>query len=133
MRFAFWGSEERVLAGSTKYVESLNRDQLNDIALYLNFDMLASPNPGYFTYDGDQSAPRTDSVPRVPEGSAGIERTLAGYLNSAGVRPADMPLTRNADGSPLKTVPVGFEMVPAGLPAGAGTLTTRPSFVPSLR
>ena len=48
--------------------------------MYLNFDMLASPNPGYFTYDGDQSAPPTDSVPRVPEGSAGIERMLAAYL-----------------------------------------------------
>ena len=35
VRFGFWGSEEAVLAGSTKYVESLDRDQLNDIALYL--------------------------------------------------------------------------------------------------
>ena len=39
------------------YVVSLNEDQLKDIALYLNFDMVASPNPGYFTYDGDQSLP----------------------------------------------------------------------------
>ena len=57
VRFAFWGGEEEGLKGSTEYVESLDVEALKDIALYLNFDMLASPNPGYFTYDGDQSAP----------------------------------------------------------------------------
>ena len=55
VRFGFWGAEEKGLVGSEKYIESLNVDQLRDIALYLNFDMLASPNPGYLTYDGDQS------------------------------------------------------------------------------
>ena len=44
VRFAFWGSEE-VVEGSTNYVRELDRDQLNDIALYLNFDMLGSPTP----------------------------------------------------------------------------------------
>ena len=94
VRFGFWGSEEAVLAGSTKYVEGLDRDQLDDIALYLNFDMLGSPNAGFFTYDGDQSGQPNPAVAAdtVPVGSAGIERTLAGYLNLAGIRPADMPL-----------------------------------------
>ena len=82
VRFGFWGAEELGLLGSSNYVESLNVDALKDIALYLNFDMLGSPNPGYFTYDGDQSARPKDGqgVPRVPEGSAGIERTLVAYL-----------------------------------------------------
>ena len=86
MRFGFWGAEELGLRGSNNYVESLNVDQLKDIALYLNFDMLGSPNPGYFTYDGDQSAAPdpTEADPRVPEGSAGIERTLVAYLKNAG-------------------------------------------------
>ena len=82
VRFGFWGAEELGLLGSANYVQSLDVDALKDIALYLNFDMIASPNPGYFTYDGDQST-RLDpqqSPPRVPEGSAGIERTLVGYL-----------------------------------------------------
>jgi Zn-dependent M28 family amino/carboxypeptidase len=85
VRFGFWGAEELGLIGSRNYVASLNLDGLKDIALYLNFDMLASPNPGYFTYDGDQSLP-TDvrGQPVVPEGSAGIERTLVAYLKSAG-------------------------------------------------
>jgi Zn-dependent M28 family amino/carboxypeptidase len=88
VRFAFWSAEELGLVGSTKYVETLDVEALKDIALYLNFDMLASPNPGYFTYDGNQSAPPSDRVPRVPEGSAGIERTLVAYLDSAG-KPAE--------------------------------------------
>ncbi|MGE2729319.1 M28 family metallopeptidase [Mycolicibacterium vaccae] len=86
VRFAFWGAEEDGLLGSDDYVGSLNVEQLKDIALYLNFDMIGSPNPGYFTYDGNLSArpdPRLP-VPRVPEGSAGIERTLVGYLDGAG-------------------------------------------------
>ncbi len=111
VRFGFWGAEERVLAGSTKYVQSLNRDQLADIALYLDFDMLGSPNAGFFTYDGDQSGQANPDVPAdtVPVGSAGIERTLAGYLNLAGVRPADMPLGKASDYSPFLDagVPIG--------------------------
>src|SRR6185369_8768847 len=90
VRFGFWGGEELSLRGSNNYVQSLNVDGLKDIALYLNFDMLGSPNPGYFTYDGDQSTKPNDNdgVPRVPEGSAGIERTLVAYLKGAG-KPAE--------------------------------------------
>ena len=114
VRFGFWGSEEAVLAGSTKYVDGLDHDQLDDIALYLNFDMLGSPNAGFFTYDGDQSGQPNPDVPAktVPAGSAGIERTLAGYLNLAGIRPADMPLGKASDYSPF---------LDAGVPIGGAT------------
>ena len=99
VRFAFWGAEELGTIGSNKYIESLTVDQLKDIALYLNYDMIGSPNPGYFTYDGDQStAPgRGDRVPRVPEGSAGIERTLVGYLKSAGKTAQDTSFDGRSD------------------------------------
>lgn len=111
VRFAFWGGEEQGLGGSSDYVFGLDRGQLNDIALYLNFDMLGSPNAGFFTYDGDQSAsPSRDVAPdEVPAGSAGIERILAGYLNLAGRRPADMPLSAGTDYSPFLVggVPIG--------------------------
>jgi Zn-dependent M28 family amino/carboxypeptidase len=111
VRFAFWGAEETGLEGSTKYLAGLDRDQLNDIALYLNFDMLGSPNAGFFTYDGDQSGQPNPDIPAasVPAGSAGIERTLAGYLNLAGRRPADMPLGRGTDYSPFLVagIPIG--------------------------
>jgi Zn-dependent M28 family amino/carboxypeptidase len=113
VRFVFWGSEEE---GSTKYVRGLAPDQLDDIALYLGLDALASPNAGYFTFDGDQSGQPNPDIPlqTVPAGSAGVERTLAGYLNLGGVRPADMPLSRTADYAPFLAagIPIG------GLTAG---------------
>ena len=119
VRFAFWGAEEVGLLGSANYVQSLDVGALKDIALYLNVDMIASPNPGYFTYDGDQSAPLNpeESPPRVPEGSAGIERTLAGYLKGAGKTPQDTSFDGRSDYE-------GFTR--AGIPAGgvfSGALT----------
>jgi Zn-dependent M28 family amino/carboxypeptidase len=122
VRFALWGSEENSLQGATKYVRGLPDGQLDEIALYLNLDMIGSPNAGYFTYDGDQSGQPNPEIPLrdVPDGSAGIERTLAGYLNSAGVRPADMPLTRYTDYYSFLTagIPVG------GVTTGANQLKT---------
>ncbi len=122
VRFALWGSEEYALQGPAKYVRGLPREQLDDIAMYLDLDMVGSPNAGYFTYDGDQSAQPNPDIPinAVPQGSAGIERTLAGYLNSAGVRPADMPLARNTDYYPFLAagVPIG------GLTTGASQRKT---------
>ncbi|MBY0290379.1 MAG: M20/M25/M40 family metallo-hydrolase [Mycobacteriaceae bacterium] len=99
VRFGFWGAEELGLLGSKDYVASLDRDALMDLALYLNFDMVASPNPGYFTIDGDQSAPPDPSqqAPRIPEGSAGIERTLVAYLKSAGKNPEDVQFEGRSD------------------------------------
>ncbi|MFN6544147.1 M28 family metallopeptidase [Mycolicibacterium nivoides] len=111
VRFAFWGAEEMGLDGSKQYVRGLPLDQLDDLALYLNFDMVGSPNAGYFTYDGDQSGQATDPKP-MPEGSAGIERTMAGYLNLAGARPADMPISANTDYHPF---------LQAGVPIGGTT------------
>jgi Zn-dependent M28 family amino/carboxypeptidase len=44
VRFAFWGAEELGLFGSKYYVARLDERQLGDLAVYLNFDMIASPN-----------------------------------------------------------------------------------------
>ncbi|OBF67426.1 amidohydrolase [Mycobacterium sp. 852002-51971_SCH5477799-a] len=110
LRFGFWGAEELGLIGSRNYVESLDVTALKNIALYLNFDMLASPNPGYFTYDGDQSLPLdARGQPVVPEGSAGIERTLVAYLKSAGKTAQDTSFDGRSDYD-------GFTL--AGIPAG---------------
>ncbi len=114
VRFAFWGAEEMGLDGSTQYVRKLPLDELDDIAMYLNLDMVGSPNAGFFTYDGDQSAQATNLKP-VPEGSAGIERTLAGYLNLAGARPADMPIGETSDYHPFLQAGVPIGGVTTGL------------------
>jgi Zn-dependent M28 family amino/carboxypeptidase len=122
VRFGFWAAEEVGLLGSAHYVESLDVDQLKDIALYLNFDMLASPNPAYFTMDGDQSGPPEPNrgPPRVPEGSAGIERTLVAYLARAGKTAQDTSFEGRSDYDSFTQagVPVG------GIFSGAeGTMT----------
>ncbi len=111
VRFGFWGAEEVGIVGSKKYVKSLDAEQLKDIALYLNFDMLGSPNPGYFTYDGDQSTQlgRDDRPPRIPEGSPGIERTFVEYLKAAGKTAQDTGFDGRSDyaGFTLAGIPVG--------------------------
>ena len=73
VRFAWWGAEELRLLGSDHYVASLTPEQREDIGLYLNFDMVGSPNFARFIYDGDQSTfPAPEGVP-VPVGSDQIE------------------------------------------------------------
>ncbi|KGN38759.1 M28 family peptidase [Knoellia subterranea] len=51
LRVAFWGAEELGLLGSKHYMSSLSTTEKNRIKVYLNFDMIGSPNPGYFVYD----------------------------------------------------------------------------------
>ena len=122
VRFVFWGADEDGFNGAIDYVFGLSRDQLNDIAMYLDFTVLGSANAGFFTHDGDQSGPPSPGIAfgDVPEGSAGIERTLAGYLYLAGKRPADMPLTTRSDYHPFMVadVPIG------GVTAGASQIKT---------
>ncbi|UCZ59925.1 M28 family peptidase [Mycolicibacterium phocaicum] len=111
VRFTFWGSGAVGQEGATKYVRGLAAEPLNDIALYLDFDILGSPNAGFFTFDGDQSGQANPEIPldAVPAGSAGLERTLAGYLYLAGKRPADMTMDLGSGYGPFLTagIPVG--------------------------
>lgn len=51
LRFGFWGAEELGLLGSKYYVNGLPAAERDKVELYLNFDMIASPNPGYFVYN----------------------------------------------------------------------------------
>ncbi len=107
VRFAFWGAEEIGLVGSTRYVESLSDEERNAVALYLNFDMLGSPNPGYLVYDGDDS----DAVGAGPgpEGSTAIEQTFRTFFDSRGVAADGTDFDGRSDYGPF---------VEAGIPAG---------------
>ncbi|MER5767813.1 M28 family metallopeptidase [Streptomyces sp. NPDC001985] len=51
LRFAWWGAEELGLVGSRHYVNNLPAAERAKLTGYLNFDMIGSPNPGYFVYD----------------------------------------------------------------------------------
>ena len=71
VRFAWWGAEESGLVGSTNYVNGLSQAERDRIALYLNFDMIGSPNYIQMVYDSDESGFQAP-VP-VPPGSTAIE------------------------------------------------------------
>ncbi|MGW7275424.1 M28 family metallopeptidase [Streptomyces sp. NPDC054864] len=59
LRFAWWGAEELGLVGSSHYVDKLPAAERSKIKGYLNFDMIGSPNPGYFVYDDDPTIEKT--------------------------------------------------------------------------
>ena len=82
IRLAWWGAEEAGLIGSTQYVDALSDDELAEIALYLNFDMIGSPNYYLGVYDADQSS-FVAPVP-VPDGSAAIEDTFESFYTFRG-------------------------------------------------
>ena len=107
LRFGWWGAEELGLRGSTAYVNSLTSAQRNAIGGYLNFDMVGSPNPGYFLYDGDNSD-GTGAGPG-PAGSAEIEDTLEAYFTSIGVPTRGTDFDGRSDYGPF---------ISAGIPAG---------------
>jgi len=81
VRFAFFGSEEEGAAGSTAYVEGLAADGRNKIKLYLNVDMVASPNAGYLVQGGKGG----DLSQAGPPGSETVAQVLADELAKTGV------------------------------------------------
>ena len=80
VRFAWWGAEEVMLAGSTAYVASLDAAERDAITTYMNFDMIGSPNYVRFVYDGDGSA----FAEAGPPGSAELEHAFSDYFESVG-------------------------------------------------
>ena len=111
VRFAWWSAEENGLLGSEAYVASLSEKQRQQIKLYLNFDMIASPNGVQFVYDGDDS----DGVGAGPgpEGSAQLERDINEFLDSKGKKHEGTDFTGRSDYGPF---------IEVGIPSG-GTFT----------
>lgn len=83
LRFAWWGAEELGLLGSEQYVAGLSQSERDKIRLYLNFDMIGSPNGGTFLYDGDDSD--AEGAPAGPTGSAEIEKRLERFYGKRGL------------------------------------------------
>jgi aminopeptidase Y len=44
LRYAFWGAEERGLVGSRHHVGAMSEGERRNVALYINLDMVGSPN-----------------------------------------------------------------------------------------
>ncbi|GAA0613630.1 M28 family metallopeptidase [Streptomyces crystallinus] len=111
VRFAWWSGEELGLLGSEHYVKSLTEKQKQQIKLYLNFDMIASPNPAQLVYDGDNSD--NTGAGAGPAGSAQIERLINGFLDKKRVPHWGTDFDGRSDYGPF---------IEQGIPAG-GTFT----------
>ena len=57
VQFAFWGAEERGLVGSRHHVGALSEEERRKIGVYINLDMVGSPNFARFV----QRSPEADS------------------------------------------------------------------------
>ena len=112
LRLAWWGAEEEGLIGSTAYVDDLSQAERDRIALYMNYDMIGSPNYIFMVYDANQS---TFPAPvAIPPGSTAIEtglrvvlharrravRRLASSRAGATTRRSSRPGSRQAGSSP---------------------------------
>jgi Zn-dependent M28 family amino/carboxypeptidase len=95
IRFAWWGAEEIGLIGSTAWVAQQSAEELAEIALYMNFDMVGSPNYIFMVYDADESTFEAPVV--VPEGSEAIEETFESFYTWAGVPYDDTEFSGRSD------------------------------------
>ncbi|KAF2001660.1 Zn-dependent exopeptidase [Amniculicola lignicola CBS 123094] len=77
VRFSWWTAEEAGLLGATYYVSKLSQAEKDKIRLFLDFDMMASPNYAIQIYDGDGSAFNSTG----PPGSAEAEAEFARYFH----------------------------------------------------
>lgn len=105
VRIALWGAEELGNLGSKFYVGALSPAQREALALYLNFDMIGSPNAGFFVYDGDGSG----SGFAGPQGSGEIESVLGDDYRRRGVQPRGVDLRLSTD---------QLSFASAGIPVG---------------
>ena len=53
VRFAWWAAEEEGLLGSTYYAEHLTAEENSKLRLFMDYDMMASPNYEYQVYDAN--------------------------------------------------------------------------------
>ncbi|HEX5541414.1 MAG TPA: M28 family metallopeptidase [Micromonospora sp.] len=110
VRFALWGAEESGLLGAHHYIDNLPEAEREKISLYLNFDMIGSPNYVRFVYDGDNSAfPVGPGAAPGPEGSGAIEQLFHDYFASQGLASAETPFSGRSDYGPF---------IEVGIPAG---------------
>src|SRR5262245_1031072 len=89
VRFAFWGAEELGLIGSRHHVESLSEEERRRVALYINLDMVGSPNfarfvQGSATGDGLAAVVRRELLADFREHNLNVEERAEGRFGSDG-------------------------------------------------
>lgn len=119
VRFAWWGAEELGLLGSEHYVAELSQEEIDEIALYLNFDMVGSPNYVRFVYDGDNSE---GGGAVGPAGSDDIEAMFNDYFASVDLPAEATPFSGRSDYGPF--IVEGVDIPSGGLFTGAEGVKT---------
>ncbi|MFC1853812.1 M28 family peptidase [candidate division CSSED10-310 bacterium] len=97
--FAWWTAEEDGLLGSEYFLADLlanNPAALGRIAMYLNFDMIASPNYIRGVQDSDQSV--IDSgFEQTPPGSGDLEQSFLDYFQARDLPTVPVGISRSDD------------------------------------
>ena len=84
LRFGWWAAEEQGLVGSRDYVTGLSQAERDRIALYMNYDMIGSPNYFFGVYDADESTFPAPAGVTIPPGSEAIEDVYESYYTLVG-------------------------------------------------
>ncbi|MFH0750499.1 MAG: M20/M25/M40 family metallo-hydrolase [Chloroflexota bacterium] len=87
IRLAFWSGEEVGLHGSVRYALALSTEDARAILVYVNVDMIASPNGFAGVYD----------EPGAPAGSAAARALLTSAVERAGGAPVGIDLGGGSD------------------------------------
>ncbi len=123
IRFAWWAAEEEGCIGSYHYLDAIEPGDMRNIALYLNFDSIASHNFVRGVEDGDLSNTLMD--PRnvyleTPDGCGAVEQVFLEYFASKRLPVKPTPLTGFTDYQPFAEYGIPF----GGLFTGLGGVKT---------
>ncbi|KAI1073653.1 Zn-dependent exopeptidase [Whalleya microplaca] len=89
VRFAWWAGEEEGLLGSDYYVEVLPQEENKKIRLFMDYDMMGSPNFAYQVYNA------TNAI--NPEGSEQLRDLYVDWYNSQGLNYTFIPFDGRSD------------------------------------
>ncbi|TFA98038.1 Aminopeptidase Y [Trichoderma ghanense] len=101
VRFAWWAAEEEGLLGSDFYAANLSDEENQKIRLFMDYDMMASPNFAYQIYNATNAA--------SPAGSEELRNLYVDWYQSQGLNYTFIPFDGRSDYD-------GF--IRAGIPAG---------------
>jgi aminopeptidase Y len=89
VRFAWWAGEEEGLLGSDHYVATLPEDENKKIRLFMDYDMMASPNFAYQVYNA------TNAV--NPNGSEELRDLYVDWYEEQGLNYTFIPFDGRSD------------------------------------
>ena len=101
VRFAWWSAEEEGLLGSNYYANHLDMEENMKLRVFMDYDMMASPNYEYEVYDANN----IDN----PKGSEELKKLYIDYYTAKGLNYTLIPFDGRSDY-------VGF--IENGIPAG---------------